>query len=57
MVGDNPLSGSELYIIHARKPMCIIRAHDFQVIEGEASDGLILRAKDWYIAYLAFINR
>jgi hypothetical protein len=56
MVADNPLSGSELYIIHARQPLCIIRAHDMVVIEGKADDGLLNRCKAWYISYLSFIN-
>lgn len=57
MVADNPQVGPELYIIHARQPMCIIRAHDMVVIEGKADDGLINRAQAWYISYLTFINR
>jgi len=57
MVADNPLVGEEIYIIHARSPMCIIRVHDFTVVEGKADDGLRNRAKAWYINYLSFINR
>ncbi len=57
MVADNPLSGSELYIIHARQPLCIIRAHDFSVVEGKADEGMINRAKSWFVNYLTYINR
>lgn len=56
MVADNPQAGPELYIIHARQPICIIRAHDMTVIEGNADDKLLNRCKAWYINYLSFIN-
>lgn len=56
MVADNPLTGPELYIIHTRKPLCIVRAADMVVIEGTASDKLLKRLTDWFRNYLEFIN-
>lgn len=57
MVADNPLTGSELYIIHAREPLCILNTHDFSVVEGNADEKMINRAKAWFINYLFFINK
>lgn len=57
LIADNPMTGSELYIVVTGKPVTIIACHDYSVVVGSASPGLIKRAKDWHRAYCQFINR
>jgi hypothetical protein len=52
----NPLVNNEVYVIIHHKERVTIRVSDWQAVEGEATEQLISRAKDWYISYQRFIN-
>lgn len=55
-ISDNPMVSSETYIEVSGKQRATIRVSDWKVVEGEASEGLIKRAKDVYKAFLIHVN-
>jgi len=52
----NPMVSNEMYIEVHGKERVTLRVSDWVVLEGEASEGLIKRTRDWYKSYTKFIN-
>lgn len=57
MIADNPIAGSESYIIVSGDIPGKIRISDWAVIEGKLTLPILKQAEHWYKLYLIFLDK